>query len=109
MTVKRRLLFLGTPAIAVAEWLLFELLRTPYRPPEDMATLLGTEKFDVFAFMVVTMGLWAAVVFWIFATDRWTLRDYLCFLALVACLTTWILFRVRYPGRPVTPWELLWS
>ena len=35
------------------EWLLFELLRAPYRPPQDMTTFLGAEKFGVMAIMAV--------------------------------------------------------
>ena len=50
--MKREALFLGTAAMAVAEWLMFELLRTPYRPPGDMLTLLGVEKFGLAAMMI---------------------------------------------------------
>lgn len=35
----------GTLLIAFVEWLLFELIRTPYGPPHDMLTLLGQEKY----------------------------------------------------------------
>lgn len=38
------------------EWLLFELLRMPYMPPQDMTTLLGREKYTV-------IGIMGAIVF----------------------------------------------
>ena len=106
---KRIALFLGTSAVAFVEWLMFELLRTPYRPPADMLTLLGTEKYGLITFMVALAVFWTIVSIWILATTRLTLRQYFGFLTLAAFQLGGLLYIVRNPLRPVTPWELLWS
>jgi hypothetical protein len=106
---KRIALFLGTSAFALAEWLMFELLRTPYRPPADMLTFLGTEKYGLVTLMLALAIFWTIVSIWILATTRLTLRHYFGFLTLVAFLMGGVLYIVKHPHRPVTPWELLWS
>lgn len=83
---------------------MFELLRTPYRPPADMLTLLGTEKYGLVVFMVAVAIFWTIALIWIFATTRLTLQHYFAFLTLLAFLMAGILHFVRNPHRPVTPW-----
>ena len=106
---KRIAIFVGTAAIAIAEWLMFELLRTPYRPPADMTTLLGTEKYGLIALMVAVAIFWTIALIWISATTRLTLLHYLGFLTQLAFQMGGILYLVKNPQWPVTPWELLWS
>ena len=65
---------------------MFELLRTPYRPPEDMLTFLGTENTGLVTFMVALAIFWTIVSIWILVTTRLTLRHYFGFLTLVAFL-----------------------
>jgi hypothetical protein len=90
-------------ALAFIEWVLFELIRAPYRPPKDMTTFLGTEKYAVIAFMLLLalfglglMCLWAV-------RSAWTKRD----IAAVAILVTVIMgagiYVVIKPSWPVTP------
>ncbi len=107
--MKRLWLFLGTIAVALAEWLMFELLRTPYGPPHDMGTFLGTEKYGLVAFMTFVGVAWAICVLLIVATTKFTIRDLLAFITLVAAILALVQYAVRHPHRPVTPWELLWS
>ena len=107
--MKRLVLFLGTPANAFAEWLMYELLRTPYRPPHDMLTFLGTEKFPLAAFMIGLGVVWSGVVAITFATKTLNLRDHFVFVAILAVILAFVQYIVRNPGRSVTPWELLWS
>ncbi len=107
-TSRRAILFLGTLAVVLLDWLLFELVRTPYRPPQDMLTLLGQEKIAVVGFMSCLAIGWMAVSLWLFATTRFSLRDYLGFMTLVAVLLSAVLYIVRYPHRSTTPWEMLW-
>jgi hypothetical protein len=107
--MKPLLLFLGTVAVAFSEWLMFELLRTPYRPPHDMLTFLGAEKYGLVAFMTFVGIAWAIGVVLIVATTKLTIRDLLAFIMLVAAILALVQYIVRHPHRPVTPWELLWS
>ena len=107
--MKQRVLFFGTAVIAVTEWLMFELLRTPYRPPVDMLTFLGTEKYGLVAIMFATAVFWVLAVIWIFATTRLTLRECFAFVTLIACLMAVISYIATNLHRPVTPWEMLWA
>jgi hypothetical protein len=107
--MNRIVLYLGSPAVAFAEWLMFELLRTPYRPPHDMLTFLGTEKYGLVALMVCIGILWIGGAAITFTTRVMVLRDYLVFIAVLAAILALIHYIVRNPGRPVTPWDLLWS
>lgn len=94
---------------AVAEWLLFELIRTPYHPPYDMLTLLGQEKYAVVGFMAVLLVVWVATMLGLALSRRLTLRDYLAFFALLSVLLAIGGHLVRNPSWPVTPFELLWK
>jgi uncharacterized membrane protein HdeD (DUF308 family) len=102
------ILWIGTIAIALMEWSLFELLRAPYRPPEDMRTLLGTEKYSL-PYVIAMVGIaWAVVSIWLLVTSRPTLRDLLAFMTLIALLLSLFTFVLKTPPWPVTPPELLW-
>ncbi len=102
------LLFIGTVSVALIEWLLFELLRTPYAPPRDMLTLLGQEKYQVVGFMWFLGAVWIAIAIWLLLTSRLTLRQYLSFTAMIALLLACFLFILRNPIRAVTPWDMMW-
>jgi hypothetical protein len=99
----------GTLLIAFAEWLLFELIRTPYRSPHDMLTLLGQEKYGVVGFMGILFAIWVAAMLYLALSSRFTLRDYLAFTALLAVLLAVGGFLVRNPPGPITPLDLLWK
>jgi hypothetical protein len=47
----RKRLAAAIVVLGFVEWFLFELVRTPYRPPQDMTTFLGVEKYAVLAVM----------------------------------------------------------
>ncbi|HZN65871.1 MAG TPA: hypothetical protein VFB66_11305 [Tepidisphaeraceae bacterium] len=48
--------------LAVFIYLLFELQRLPYRPPEGMSTFLGAREIElVRALMIVLAVVWVAV------------------------------------------------
>jgi hypothetical protein len=93
----------GTLLIAVVEWLLFELIRTPYRPPNDMATLLGQEKYGVVGFMGVLLAVWIGTVLWLALSSRFTMRDYPAFRALLGVLLAVGGYLLRNPLWPVSP------
>lgn len=102
------ILHIGTIAIALAEWLLFELLRAPYRPPEDMRTLLGREKYSV-PYLMAALGIvWTVVSIWLLVSLRPTLRNLLAYMTLLAVLLSLFVYVARNPSWPVTPPELLW-
>ncbi len=102
------LLFIGTAAVALLEWLLFELLRTPYSPPRDMLTLLGQEKYQVVGFMWFAGVVWILIAIWLLFTSRLSLRQYLSFIAMIAFLLSGFLAILRNPIRSVTPWDMMW-
>lgn len=95
--------------LAFAEWLLFELLRTPYNPPRDMLTFLGQEKYAVIALMIGMLILGAVlVVSWAWAVRSvWTAKDTTMVVTLLVLLTGAGLLVLFHPGRPVTPIHLL--
>jgi len=76
-------------ALAFIEWVLFELLRAPYRPPEDMTTFLGTEKYAVIAFMMLLAGVGLGFMCWWAARSACSMLDALaprCLSAIVEYL-----------------------
>ena len=94
-------------SLVFVEWLLFELTRSPYRPPDDMLTFLGTEKYAVMALMVVIAVYgFALIVRWALCSF-WTERDVIVVTALVTSLLAAIIFVVFLPAWPVTPFRLL--
>ncbi len=101
-------LWIGTIAIALVEWQLFELLRAPHRPPEDMRTLLGTEKDSLPFVMTMTGIAWAVASIWLLVTSRPTVRGLLVYMTLIAVLLSLFVSVLKNPPWPVTPPELLW-
>jgi len=93
--------------LAFAEWVLFELLRTPYRPPHDMLTFLGQEKYGVIMLMLGMLVLGAGLVVWWATRSVWTAKDITIVASLLALLTGAGVFVLFHPGRPVTPFNLL--
>jgi hypothetical protein len=69
---------------AVVEWLLFELVRIPYRPPNDMLTLLGQEKYAVFGLMGAILVGWLMFLIGSWTQGSFTIRDYFSFIAMLA-------------------------
>jgi hypothetical protein len=108
-SVTKTVLFVGTVVVAVSEWLMFELMRTPYRPPQDMTTFLGQEKYSLLLLMYCVAAVWLAVLIWILTTAKLSIRDYLSFTTLAAVLLASVAYIVRHPPWTVTPWELLWQ
>ena len=99
----------GTLLAALSEWLMLELLRTPYRPPSNMLTLLGIEKYGLVTIMIGLAAIWL-IFFVVFLTrNRFTIKNYLAFTAVIAAILTFIGYIISYPLRDVTPWNLLWS
>src|SRR5690349_10330591 len=93
--------------IVVVEWILFEFLRTPYRPPQDMTTFLGTEKFGVMGVMLVLVVFGFGLLTWWAVRSTWTSRDVtvLAFVTIVLIVVASIV--VIDPRWPVTPFHLL--
>jgi len=94
-------------SLAFVEWVLFELIRTPYRPPQDMTTFLGTEKFPVMAVMLVLAVVGFGLVLWWAVRSTWTRRDVNRLALLVSVLVGLGSFVVFAPRWPVTPFNLL--
>lgn len=90
-------------ALWIMEWLLFELLRAPYRPPHDMTTFLGREKYAVMAFMLaLALGGFGLLVKWA-ASSTWTRRDVAVISLVLMFLMGAGIYVVICPGWPVTP------
>lgn len=109
MGYRRSGIVAGTLLIAFVEWLSFELIRTPYRPPHDMATLLGHEKYAVVGFMGVLFAVWVGTTVCLALSSRFTLRDLLAFTALLGVLLAVGGYLVGNPLWPVTPLERIWK
>jgi hypothetical protein len=110
-TKRRIVTVVMTVGWAVAEWLLIELRRLPYRPPHDMRTLLGTERDAIPGLMVALAVGWlfCLVVFCVCPVSQLSRRDCVCFALLIIVLIAIIGGLVMFPWWPVTPYELLWS
>ena len=102
------ILFYGTTGVVILEWLMLELLRTPYCPPDDMLTFLGQEKYALVTGMVCLGSAWIVALVWIVTTSHLSSQDYLRFTVLIAVLLAGFLYILKYQHRPVTPWEMLW-
>src|SRR5689334_18279569 len=84
--LRRGRIVTATMGFAAVEWLLFELIRTPYHPPYDMLTLLGQEKYAVFGLMgVIAAGL-SLYVLCDGLRPLPTVREGLAFVALLSVL-----------------------
>ena len=97
----------GTLLTALSEWIMVELVRTPYRPPSDMLTLLGTEKYGLVAIMIGLAAIWLIFVVVFLTRNRVTITNYLAFTAVVAAILTFIGYIISHPHRDVTPWTLM--
>lgn len=93
--------------LVFVEWLLFELLRAPYRPPHDMTTFLGTEKFGVIGFMVLLAVVGLGLLLWWSVRSTWTSRDVAVIAILMAVVTVAVSVVVIAPRWPVTPFHLI--
>ena len=85
------------------EGILFELIRAAYRPPEDMRTFLGTEKYAVIAFMVFLAAVGLSLMCWWAARSAWTKRDITAVAILFPVIMLAVIYIVIKPGWPVTP------
>ncbi len=102
-----RWLLIGTLGIAVIEWLMFELLRAPYRPPWDMRTALGQEKYDLVGLMCVVAAVWLLSTITLLILERLTKRDYIAFVALLVAICATYALIIANPPWPVTPWNYI--
>lgn len=93
--------------LVFVEWLLFELLRAPYRPPQDMTTFLGTEKYGVIAFMSVLAVIGFGLLFWWGVSSAWTRRDVVVIALLASIVVVAGSVVGLAPSWPVTPFHLL--
>lgn len=107
MTGDFKKLVVLTCIVALVEWGLFELARMPYRPPADMRTFLGREKYAVFLFMGATALVGGGLILYFLATSTLLIRDYLFFTALIGVLLMLARMIVWSPPWSVTPLELL--
>jgi hypothetical protein len=85
------------------EWILFEIIRTPYRPPYDMTTFLGTEKYPIILFMLGLAVLGLGLIVWWAVRSAWSKRDVITIALLVVVLAAALAYVVFYPCWPVTP------
>lgn len=109
LKVWRRVITIVTIAVFVVEWLLFELIRIPYRPPEDMRTLLGVEKYGVAYFMALLAIVWLCLAVFCMACFRFPGKDYNRYGRLLAVLIVVLALVVLWPPWTVTPFELIWK
>lgn len=93
--------------LALVEWVLFELVRAPYRPPHDMLTFLGTEKYIVMALMLGLAVCGVAALSWWATRYIWTRWDAISAVVLIGVLLVLGTRVILYPSWPVTPWQLL--
>ena len=102
-----RLLFGVTFAVALAEWLMFELLRTPYAPPSEL-TLLGTEKYGLVGFMICVAIVWLIYTATALCVGRMTIRDLMLFVGLICAIMAFYSFILNNPMRFVSSWDAMW-
>ncbi len=93
--------------LVFAEWVLFELIRVPYRPPQDMLTFLGTEKYAVMALMMGVAVVGAMLLVWWSLRSSWSKRDLAIIAALLAILTVAGTLVIFHPAWSVTPLQML--
>ena len=92
------------------EWIFLELIRSPYRPPDDMSTLLGgTEIVVVENFMGLGAIAWLICVAWFWSRFTFTRTDYIGFTAVCGALLVAAVLIIRYPIWPVARFELIWK
>lgn len=93
--------------LVVVEWVLFELFRAPYRPPQDMTTLLGTAKYGVIAFMSVLAVCGIGLLLRWALSSTWTRRDATVIVVLAIALGVAVFVPIVAPRWPVTPIHLI--
>lgn len=106
---RRSILVAITLLFACAEWLLFEIVRTPYRPPVDMRTFLGREKYDVLRFMGALGAGWLVLLIAISYFRRGTWRDFVVLALVVGTIAAAATLVVCVPPWYVTPLEGLFE
>ncbi|WP_397570350.1 hypothetical protein [Schlesneria sp. T3-172] len=106
-TWARKCVVAATILFAVVEWLLFEYVRVPYRPPYDMLTMLGQEKYLVFGWMLMILAGWLGFLILCWWEISFTRKDYVLFVALLICLITIFGIVIAFPTWPVTPFDLI--
>lgn len=99
----RRRLAVVIIILTLVEWILFELMRTPYRPPQDMTTFLGTEKYPLILFMLGLAVCGLGLILWWAVRSTWSKRNIISIALLVVALTGAVAYVVLYPSWPVTP------
>jgi hypothetical protein len=108
VSLLRSPLVLCSLAFAFTEWILFELLRMPYRPPVDMLTFLGRqEKHAVMAAMGVALITWLLAVVRMGSTSKATYRERVATMVVVLLLATALGVAVVFPLWAVTPVKYL--
>ena len=83
------------------EWCLFELVRQPYRPPDDMSTFLGTEIVYFLAMLVVVPLAWLTFVVRQFLHFKFSPVDQSVFAVFCLLLLVASYLIVMYPLWPV--------
>lgn len=107
-TIRRRVI-LTTIFVALIEWLLLEAMRAPYRPPEDLNSFLGTEKYAVPYMMGIIFLAWFASIVYVGCRLSYTTRDLLGFVTIVLILLAIVMLAVKYPSWLIVPPELMWK
>jgi len=87
--------------------MMLELIRIPYRPPRDMLTFLGQEKYGIFALMGIIAAGWSLYVLCDGLRPLPTARDGLAFVALLVAVAAVLTAVVICPPWPVTPLDLI--
>ncbi len=97
--------------VVFAEWLLFEMLRLPRHPPEDLRTLLGHHRYGVRACMNLLALGWLTFVLCLAVSvpSRFNRRDYFHFAVLVCVLLAGFNLLARSPWWPVAPFDGLFD
>jgi hypothetical protein len=97
-------------AVSLMEWVLFELLRAPYRPPDDMLTFLGgPEKSAVMALMLLLATVGAGILSWWAARSVWSKSDLRLVVFEISIIASVLGFAVFCPPWSVTPFRLLFQ
>ena len=102
-----RLLATGVGGVLLLEWALLEVLRTPYRPPHDMTTLLGVEKYGLIGVMLALSVSGAGLAACWFGRTVRSGRDAAVAATLLGVATFAAVLLVAAPPWPVTPALLL--
>lgn len=83
------------------------LLWFPYRPPQDMTTFWGTEKYAVMGVMFVLAVFGFGLLLWWAVRSTWTSRDFTVLALVATVLAVAVSLAVIAPRWPVTPFDLI--